>query len=98
MVVIALGLAAWWQRDKLGGLAKSLKGLGDIAANSFGFEAINHGVVDGVQSSAESLAGDADRCVELEHRLHFDRFDRCTCNSGDGSLRSWMLKHSSSGC
>jgi len=55
MVVIALGLAAWWQRDRLGGLAKSLKGLGDIAANSFGFEAINHGVVDGVQSTAESL-------------------------------------------
>ncbi len=55
LVVIALGLAAWWQRGKLEGLARSLKGLGDIAANSFGFEAINHGVVDGVQSTAESL-------------------------------------------
>ncbi|GAP22424.1 NADH-quinone oxidoreductase subunit L [Leptolinea tardivitalis] len=55
MVVIALGLIAWWQRDKLTGLGKSLKGLGDIAADSFGFEAINRGVVAGVQSTAESL-------------------------------------------
>lgn len=55
MVIIALGLIAWWQRDKLTGLGKSLKGLGDIAADSFGFEAINRGVVAGVQSTAESL-------------------------------------------
>lgn len=53
--VIALGLIAWWQRAKLTGLGKSLKSLGDAAANSFGFEAINRGVVGGVQSGAESL-------------------------------------------
>ncbi len=55
MLVIAIGLVAWWQRHRLDGLAKSLKGLGDAAVNSFGFEAINHGIVDGVQSTAESL-------------------------------------------
>ncbi len=55
MVVIALGLIAWWQREKLSGLGKGLKGLGNIAVDSFGFEAINRGVVSGVQSTAESL-------------------------------------------
>lgn len=55
LVVIALGLTAWWQREKLTGLGRSLKGLGNVAADSFGFEAINHGVVDGVQAAAESL-------------------------------------------
>ncbi|HEX7556789.1 MAG TPA: proton-conducting transporter membrane subunit, partial [Leptolinea sp.] len=55
MLIIGLGLVAWWQRDRLGGLARSLKGLGDIASDSFGFEVINRGVVNGVQSSAESL-------------------------------------------
>ncbi|NMB54632.1 MAG: NADH-quinone oxidoreductase subunit L [Leptolinea sp.] len=57
MLVIALGLATWWQRDKVAGLGKSLKELGDVAANSFGFESINHGIVNGVQSGAESLRG-----------------------------------------
>ncbi len=55
MAVIALGLIAWWQRARLAGLGKSLKGLGEAAVNSFGFEAINRGIVGGVQSSAESL-------------------------------------------
>ncbi len=55
MAVIALGLVAWWQRARLAGLGKSLKGLGEAAANSFGFEAINRGIVGGVQSSGESL-------------------------------------------
>lgn len=55
MLVIAIGLIVWWQRDKLGGLAKALKGLGDVAADSFGFEAINRWIVTGTQSSAEAL-------------------------------------------
>jgi NADH-quinone oxidoreductase subunit L len=55
LVVIALGLAAWWQRDRLGGLVKSLKGLAAAASNSFGFEAINSGIVKVTQDSAEGL-------------------------------------------
>ncbi len=55
MIVIAIGLVCWWQRDRLTGVANSLKGLAKAATDSFGFEAINRGVVNGVQSSAESL-------------------------------------------
>ena len=55
LVVIAMGLAAWWQRDRLAGLVNSLKGLSSAAANSFGFEAINSGVVKVTQDSAEAL-------------------------------------------
>jgi NADH-quinone oxidoreductase subunit L len=55
LVVIALGLAAWWQRDKLSGITNSLKGLASAATNSFGFEAINTGIVKVTQDSAEAL-------------------------------------------
>ena len=55
MLVIATGLIIWWQREKLGGIEKTLKGLGDVAADSFGFEAINRWIVSGTQYSAEAL-------------------------------------------
>jgi NADH-quinone oxidoreductase subunit L len=55
MLVITLGLAAWWQRDKLADLGKSLKGLSDLAKDSFGFEVINRWIVRGTQFSAEAL-------------------------------------------
>lgn len=55
LAVIALGLAAWWWRSRLSGLANALKFLGRAAANSFGFEAINRGIVKGTQSAAEAL-------------------------------------------
>ena len=55
LLMIALGLAAWWQRDRLGGLVNSLKGLAGAASNSFGFEAINSGIVKVTQDSAEGL-------------------------------------------
>lgn len=55
LAVIALGLLAWWQRGRLQGLLKPLSGLGWAAANSFGFEAINRGIVRVTQNSAESL-------------------------------------------
>jgi len=57
LVVIALGLAAWWGRERLAGLARSLQGVGAAAANSFGFEAINRAIVAGTQRSAEALRG-----------------------------------------
>jgi uncharacterized membrane protein len=55
LIVIALGLAAWWQRDRLGGLVNSLRGLAGAASNSFGFEAINSGIVKVTLDSAEGL-------------------------------------------
>lgn len=55
LVVVALGLAAWWQRKLLSGLARSLQGIGKAAADSFGFEAINRAIVNTVQSGAEAL-------------------------------------------
>jgi NADH-quinone oxidoreductase subunit L len=55
LVVIALGLAAWWWRDSLKGLANALKGIGTGAENSFGFEDINHAIVNVTQSGAEAL-------------------------------------------
>ena len=55
LAVVALGLAAWWQRDRLTGLARALRGVGTMASNSFGFEAINRGVVRATVNSAEAL-------------------------------------------
>src|SRR3990172_8683505 len=55
VLVIGLGLAAWWQRDRLTGLSQALAGIGKAAANSFGFEAVNRAVVVVTQDSAEKL-------------------------------------------
>lgn len=55
MAVIFLGLAAWWQRDKLSGVGKALAGLTNAAMNSFGFEEVNRTVVGGIQIAAERL-------------------------------------------
>ncbi len=55
LVVIALGLAAWWWRARLEGVSKALSGVGEEAANSFGFEDLNNGIVKVTQSSAEAL-------------------------------------------
>jgi NADH-quinone oxidoreductase subunit L len=55
LAVVAIGLAAWWQRDRLAGLARALSGIGAMASDSFGFEAINRGVVRATVDTAESL-------------------------------------------
>jgi NADH-quinone oxidoreductase subunit L len=55
MAVIALGFIAWWQRQRLTGLVRALQGVAWAAASSFGFEAINRGVVRATQEGAESL-------------------------------------------
>lgn len=57
LAVIALGILAWVGREKLAGVARSLNWLGNIAADSFGFEAINRGIVKGTQSLSETLRG-----------------------------------------
>ena len=55
LAVVALGLLAWWRRESLSGLARALRGIGTMASNSFGFEAINRGIVSATVASAESL-------------------------------------------
>ncbi len=55
LVVIAIGVLLWWQREKLSGLTSSLEGLRKVSVNSFGFEAINRAIVGVTQTSAEGL-------------------------------------------
>jgi len=55
LAVIALGVGAWFAREHLSGLSKALTGLKKVAIDSFGFEAINRGVVNGVQDTGEAL-------------------------------------------
>ena len=55
LLVVALGLIAWWQRTALKGVSNALRGIASAARNHFGFEAINKGIVDVTFSSAESL-------------------------------------------
>jgi NADH-quinone oxidoreductase subunit L len=53
--VIALGLLAWWWRDRLTVLADRFDWLAVAASKSFGFERINEQVVDATQTTAEAL-------------------------------------------
>jgi len=55
LVIIALGLAGWWWRDRLSGLTKALQGFSRFAADSFGFEKINKAIVNEAQTSGEAL-------------------------------------------
>jgi NADH-quinone oxidoreductase subunit L len=55
LIVIALGLAAWWWRDKLSGLSSRMGWLSRIATDSFGFEWINRAVVRVTQAAAGGL-------------------------------------------
>jgi NADH-quinone oxidoreductase subunit L len=57
LLVVAVGLIMWWQRDRLALLSEPLQGLGRLAEHSFGFEAINHGIVQTVQTWAEDTRG-----------------------------------------
>ena len=55
LLLIVLGLAAWWQRKKLAWAGKALAGVGKAAAASFGFEDINRAVVNSAQGAGEGL-------------------------------------------
>lgn len=57
LVVVALGLLAWWQRKNLAGVGKAFGWLGKAATNSFGFEAINSGIVNFTLETAEEMRG-----------------------------------------
>ena len=55
LAVVALGLIAWWQRQHLGGIAHAFRWLTAAAENSFGFEAVNAGIVRLTQGAAQKL-------------------------------------------
>jgi NADH-quinone oxidoreductase subunit L len=57
LVVIVIGLLAWWQRARLMLFTEALHDLVWLAEHSFGFEAINQSVVTVVQNAAEDLRG-----------------------------------------
>jgi NADH-quinone oxidoreductase subunit L len=53
--VITIGILCWIFREKLAGISKLFGWLRYLAEHSFGFEAINSGVVKAAQGSAEGL-------------------------------------------
>ena len=55
ILMVLLGLEAWWWRDRLTGLVQAFRGVAKAATDSFGFEAINRSVVNITQGSAEAL-------------------------------------------
>jgi NADH-quinone oxidoreductase subunit L len=55
LLVVALGLVAWWRREELAGVTRALRVIGTAASSSFGFEAINRGIVKATSGIAESL-------------------------------------------
>jgi NADH-quinone oxidoreductase subunit L len=55
IVLVLLGLAAWWWRDRLSSLVQAFWGVGKAATDTFGFEAINRSVINVTQVSAEAL-------------------------------------------
>jgi NADH-quinone oxidoreductase subunit L len=55
--VVALGLLAWWFRDRLLLFSEALRDIGWLAEHSFGFEAVNTALVNGIQSFSEDLRG-----------------------------------------
>jgi NADH-quinone oxidoreductase subunit L len=56
LAVVALGLLAGWQREKLAGLGSLLKIPAGWARDSFGFEWINRQITAGVQSASDGLS------------------------------------------
>ncbi len=55
LAVIATGLAAWWWRQRLLPVTRALQWVKKAASASFGFEAINQGIISAVQDSGEAL-------------------------------------------
>lgn len=55
LVVITLGLAAWYFRAQLAPLTSALSGLARLAQAGFGFEHLNRGIVKTTMNAAESI-------------------------------------------
>jgi NADH-quinone oxidoreductase subunit L len=56
LLVVALGLGAWWKRDRLAGAGAGFQWLGRAAADSFGFELLNSLGVVITRGAAAGLA------------------------------------------
>jgi NADH-quinone oxidoreductase subunit L len=56
LAVVALGLAAWWRRDRLTSVTQRLRFLAHTAAADFGFAWLNRIIVLGVRGAAEALS------------------------------------------
>ncbi len=57
LAVVGLGLLVWFTRRRLAGVARGLSFISKAAEASFGFEAVNRGIVQFVQTTAERLRG-----------------------------------------
>ena len=55
LVVIVCGLAAWWWRDRLAGLASTFSFVARAASSDFGFEWVNRSIVNVTRRTAEAL-------------------------------------------
>lgn len=55
LAVIALGVVLWLIRDRLEGVTRALEWLRKASVNSFGFEAVNRGIVKATQATGEGL-------------------------------------------
>jgi NADH-quinone oxidoreductase subunit L len=56
LAVVALGLAAWWWRDRLTSVTQRLRFLAHAAAADFGFAWLNRIIVLGVRGAAKALS------------------------------------------
>jgi NADH-quinone oxidoreductase subunit L len=56
LAVVALGLAAWWWRDRLTSVTQRLRFLAHTAAADFGFAWLNRIIVLGVRGAAKALS------------------------------------------
>ena len=57
LAVIALGLIAWWQRNRLAGVTRVFSWLSGWSESMFGFEPVNLWLTKIVQNGAEALRG-----------------------------------------
>jgi NADH-quinone oxidoreductase subunit L len=55
LAVIAAGLAAWWQRERLAWLGRPLSGLGKAAEEGFWFDRFNRWIAEVFQNAASTL-------------------------------------------
>lgn len=55
LLVVALGLLAWWFRDRLAWIGEAVPLVGQAAAADFGFNWLNRQIVDGTARTAEAL-------------------------------------------
>ncbi len=55
LVVVALGLATWWWRERLGWLSEAVSVVGGAASADFGFEWLNRAILRGAVAAGQAL-------------------------------------------